>query len=477
MKRLLLFFTVILLVASGVSLTAFDVGGSLTSGTSYSSLGTGVLDNEEAIGLWLESGKGDYYSFETKIDLIVSATGGAFYINPDYLKLDGLFMDLEYGPDILATSLGRFTASDFSGKVFSQKLDGLLMSFKYPAFDLTLTAGYTGLFFTETGTLLTSSPSTIISKTDASDALNSTSLFEALTMPSEAGKAVLQSPRAVEMITLTLPQLFMRQDLTFSLVAQEDMRPVLDLLGGTSTVLTAGEENYYANLGGPVDTQYFGAGISGPSIDSLYHKVYYYLGTGRALSYKADSTSSTGSSYSYDNILAHMAGFSLDYYLTEFLYSIISLSGTWSTGDADATGYLEGNTSGDYNQFQPITSGGGGIIFSPGITNIISLNAGYSLKPFIDMGVPFIENAQVAVNIIPFIKAGVGPTSNSQIISSNQGNYLGSEIDLTLNMRPYSDLGIITQVGCFLPDATAFTAGSTYSQPVFMAKLNVSLSF
>lgn len=466
--KIILLTSIIILAAVSV-VSAFDVGGSLSSATSFDT--AYGLKNEEGVGLWLESGKMGDYSFDMKLDLIVSATEPGFYINPDYLRLDGLFSGYEYGPSILSTSLGRFSVSDFSGKILAQKIDGLNMSFIYPAVELTITAGYTGLFFTDTGSLLTTSPSTIMSKTDAAESSNSVSLLKYLTDPAAADSYIFQSPRAVEMIDLTLPQILFGQSITLSLIAQEDMRGMFDTIGGysadyTPVLIQDGETTYYAGQGGAVDTQYIGAGVSGPSINSLYHSVYYYFGTGRALSYKTDA-------YSYDTIISHLAGISLDYYMSWLFNSKIGLNLCFATGDEDATTYYEGNTTGDYNQFLPITNGGGGIIFTPGVSNILSANLNFSAKPLEALDIPFVSNAQFILDVMPFFRLVDGPVYVSGIDDEYTGNYLGTEIDLTVNLRPYSDLGVIMRLGYFLPDTTAFTT----TDPIFMAKLNVSFSY
>ena len=38
-------------------------------------------------GFGFETGRGEHLAFETKLDLIFSASPLGFYINPDYLKL------------------------------------------------------------------------------------------------------------------------------------------------------------------------------------------------------------------------------------------------------------------------------------------------------------------------------------------------------------------------------------------------------
>ena len=488
MKRIGLFLLVLTMItAAGGILTAFDMGGTLNSGSGFSSSDASGISTELGTGLWLESGKGEHYSFEMKLDLnaVFSDDGFSFVLNPDFLKLDGLWDDLNYGPSILATSLGRFTTSDFSTKIFSQKLDGLIMNFNYPAVELTIAAGTTALMFADTGSILTTTPPTIMSKTDAAQNAGSTTLASLLFDPAAKGKSVLDSPRAVEILTLTLPRIVAGQSFTFSVVAQEDLRPMLEVLSGYSDsevkypLLQEGESTYYPDKGGAVDTQYFGAGVSGASIESLYHNVYYYFGTGRSLTYLADGESPTGYSYQYAPIYSHMAGFSLDYYMPWLFNSRAAVGLNFGTGDADADSIYEGNRADNYTQFTPITSGGGGMIFSPGLSNVLSANISYSIKPLEWLNIPFISNMQVAVTGMPFFRLTEGPIAVSGVspnFSAEDGNYLGSEIDLSVNMRPFSDLGVSLMAGCFLPDKDAF-AGSDLEDPTIMAKLNVSLSF
>ncbi len=353
--------------------------------------------------------------------------------------------------------------------VINQKLDGASVSFSYPEVELSMTAGYTGLFFNRTGSLLTTSPLTILSKTDTASYENGT---------------LLQSPRAVEMISVNVPQLFARQNLFFSLILQEDLRGLQDTIGAYSSdylpvLLQEGEETFYAGRGGAVDTQYTGIGLSGPVIDSLYYRAYYYFGTGRSLSYLADSESETGFSYQYTDIFSHMTGMNIDYYLTDILYSVISLSFNFATGDADAESYFEGNTAGNYTQFTPVSPVSTALVFNPGVSNIISTALSYSIKPLSSSSLSYIDSAQIVFKAIPFFLAETGaPLLYNGINPDIAGNYLGTEIDLTMNFRPFSDLGGILQTGLFLPAADAFAEGSEFdTSAVFLARLTLSVSY
>ncbi len=491
MKRLpAIILAISLITAAGGSLAAFDVGGSLTSGSKYNFDSTrdltaealGEVSTEAALGLWLESGRGEHLSFEIKTDLIASITndGFEFYINPDYLKFDSLYEDLEYGPSIFATTFGRFRTSDFSTKIFSQKIDGAVWNFNYPAAELTIAAGTTAFMFADTGSILTTTVPTIMSKTDLSQRADAVSLLDYIADPSSG--SLFGSPRAVEIVTFSLPEVFLGQTITLSGVAQEDLRPMLSVINGYTDTADAypliqeGETAYYPNRGGAVDTQYAGAGISGSFIPGLYHNIYYYFGTGRSLAYVTDGTSETGSSYQYTRIMSHMAGFSLDLFLDWLFNSRISAGVNFGTGDADATTILEGNTAGDYTQFTPITAGGGGLLFSPGLSNILSGSVSYSLKPLGWLPIRMLSSLQVAATGMPFFRVTEGPIAVSGINPDFTGNYLGSEIDLSARLRPTSDIGVNLQVGYFQPNADAF-AGSAMADPAFIAKLNVSLSF
>ena len=219
--------------------------------------------------------------------------------------------------------------------------------------------------------------------------------------------------------------------------------------------------------------------LSGPVIDSLYYNAYYYFGSGRTLSYLEDSDSETGYSYQYRDIFSHMAGLSMDYYLTDILYSVISLSLNFATGDTDADSYFEGNTAGNYTQFTPVTPVSTALVFNPGISNIISAALSYSIKPLVSSGISYIDSAQVVLEATPFFLANSeAPVLYNGINPDISGNYLGTEIDLTMNFRPFSDLGGILQTGLFLPAADAFAEGSEFdTEAVFLARLTLSVSY
>ena len=230
---------------------------------------------------------------------------------------------------------------------------------------------------------------------------------------------MFDSPRAVEILTLTFPEAVAKQSFTLSLVAQEDLRPMLEKVNGyfdnsvTYPVLQEGESVFYGDRGGAVDTQYVGAGVSGPSIGSLYHNVYYYFGTGEGIKLiPPTETALPATLTSNDMILSHMAGFSLDYYMDWLFNSRISAGANFGTGDSDALTLYEGNGSGYYTQFTPITSGGGGMIFSPGLSNILNASVGYSLKPFGWIPLAFLNNMADFSSWNAFLSVDTGSVSS-----------------------------------------------------------------
>ena len=76
----------------------------------------------------------------------------------------------------------------------------------YPAAEVSFAAGYTGL-------ILNQSSQIALSKGDNYDT---------------AAGETLASPRAIAVLTMQFPELLLRQDVTLSLLAQEDLRPAFE---------------------------------------------------------------------------------------------------------------------------------------------------------------------------------------------------------------------------------------------------------
>ena len=332
--------------------------------------------------------------------------------------------------------------------MFAHRMDGLRMEFGYPFSTLQLAFGYTGLlnkYYT----------SLVMSKLDALDDLD---------------KDVLFAPRRlIGTLSWNIPELFARQNVNFSILVNEDLRHLFE------DVIKEGKEVFDPSSGGLVDTQYFGVGLDGPLTSSLFYSAFFYLGTGRMLTFVPDSQSNTGEAYLYKNILAGLGGVSFRYYLQEFFQSVASVQILYATGDSDSISYIEGNTSGSCSMFLPISGQSLGTAFQPKTSNLLAVELGYSLKPFASTKGFILESLQAGAKLTPFFKASKGAMSEGEVDPSAGAGYLGTDVAVYGNLRPFSDLGLGVAIGFFLPNGSAFLPGK--DDPIVYGQFVFSFSF
>ena len=230
-----------------------------------------------------------------------------------------------------------------------------MLGFAYPGVTFTADLGYTGL---------TLNPLSYIFMTQADAAAqgNSSNFFG--------------SPRIVGRLQALLPGLFLRQDLTLTVLFQQDLRSLV----ANSNLVQPGQTTVVYGQGGSLDSEYFGAGLSGAIVENLYYKGYAYLETGRTLSY----VTSIGS-YQYEPILALLAGIGAHYYMESLLHSTFGVDFLFASGDSNYTQAVEGDTSGGYaTAFVPITSAPRilSLAYAPNIENIIATTFSYAIPAF-----------------------------------------------------------------------------------------------
>ncbi len=176
-------------------------------------------------------------------------------------------------------------------------------------------------------------------------------------LDSESDDQLLAPSRLVGTVGITFPELLLGQTLNLAFLYQFDLRQSQDLVSEGATSLSTEE-------GGRVTTQYSGIGLSGTIVPSLYYDSFFYLGTGRMLSY-------VGGSYKYEMMLSYLFGAGIRLYLQEALYSKIELRFLFASGDEDYTSdFYEGNTSGTAGTFVPISSPTLALVFSPDLGNV-----------------------------------------------------------------------------------------------------------
>ncbi|MCF6335421.1 MAG: hypothetical protein L3J12_06745, partial [Spirochaetales bacterium] len=394
----------ILLIILTITVSGFtlDFGGNLEDSTYYTYSGSSGFYHADALSLWFTS------KLWRDTDLYIRGSYTYTTDNPMFFNLDSA-MVVNKGSSILNYSFGRIHASDFSGYILNHTIDGVSVGINLPFASITTKVGYTGFVFDSASNIgMTTADQTGIS-------------YAGITQD-------FGSPRIVAGAEALFPDLFMNQDFKIGVWSQFDMRPDSDVqkAGDTVTSITSGK----------MDTQYFGMAYSFPILQNLFYDGFAWIGTGQTLS-------ATGSTYTDELILSFLGSAGLKYYPGDSNFSKFSFRFLYTTGDADySDSFTEGNTSGDAGNFTPITKKSPAMVFSPTLGNIMFTELSYSIKPFSRSGNKVLKNIQTELRNITFLRTTTGKISESGIDSASDNLYLGTEIDGTVNFRPFSDLGI-----------------------------------
>jgi len=422
-SKSILFFTIIVFITG--SLFALDFGGNLEDSTIFYNSDSSSFYHADTLSLWLSNEVWKDTNLFVKGSYTFT-TNKPWFIDLDYLKVENK------SSSIINYSFGRFYTSDFSGYIFSHKIDGGTITYNLPSYIISAKTGYTGLLFNNTSNI----EMTLADQTEITYG-NFPQSFA--------------PPRLAGGLQVFFPELFSGQDLKAEIWAQLDLRNKSDLTAGSK-----------------LDTQYLGISLSGPLLPSLYYDSFAYLESGQ-------SHSGIGSDYT---VLSFLGSAGLKYYMEDFLYSRISFKFLYSSGDSDyLASFTEGNTSGNSTNFIPISNKSLALVFSPQLGNIFFTSLNYSIKPFSGMEYKTLKNVQLELTDINFFRSGTGQISESGINSLSTSLYLGTEIDGTVNYRPFSDLGVSLSSGVFIPNNSTDGAFDTSKSVEFLARLGVSFSF
>jgi hypothetical protein len=433
-----------LLLLISVPLTALDYGGSLDNASALKGSDELSFTQEDVVSGWISSRLGDRYRVYARGSYAYTLDR-AYYFNLDAVYLDGDFGSVG-GASGFGLTVGRFDAQDFTGVVLNHTLDGLNLQFDYPYARFRALTGFTGL-------IQRPSSEIVLSRNDEIELSDTTRNFGA--------------PRLIGAFSLELLGAVGTGDLTVSVLFQEDLR--LD----EDRYIRPGEEIAAAGLskGGRMDTQYIGVGLDGSVAPSTYYDVFLYAGLGRTLSYLEDSESVTGYSYQFVPLVGILGGFGVRYYMEETLSSVLSFRATYASGDGDYETFVEGNTDGLALAFVPVSKSSPGLAFAPQYGNIIVGELSYALRPLSSLGGLAAEIQTIAKALL-YARPTEGPVSTGAIDPTKDDRYLGSELDLAVNFRPFSDLGVALSTGVFFPGG-AFES----SDAEFAAGLLFSFSF
>lgn len=433
LKKILLIAILSLLTVLSFGL---DFGGNIDNVTIFSNSSSSDFYQQDKLSVWIST------ELSTNLDFLAQGSYTFSTEEPYYFDLDFLNVSGE-GTSPFRYTVGRFYSSDFTGKILNHKLDGISLIFDSPKGILSITAGYTGMLFTD-------SSSVIMSKADESDSTDEDVIFAA--------------PRLIGGMNLLLPESFFRQDLNISFWLQKDLRGKTNLVSEGTLLLS--------DKGGTLDTQYTGLGLNGPIVPSLYYDTFAYLGTGTTMSY-------INGSYSYKSILSFLSGFGLRYYAEELLFSKLAFDFLYSSGDSDYTiDFTEGNTDDTANIFRSISRPYFALIFSPQIGNIFMGQLSYSIKPFSYTDNKALTNIQTEIKASGFFRSSTGQISEAGLDPDSDELYLGTEIDSTINFRPFSDFGLSISGGIFLPNTASGGAFLKAERDIeFIGKAEFSFSF
>ena len=139
--------------------------------------------------------------------------------------------------------------------------------------------------------------------------------------------------------------------------------------------------------------------------------------------------------YGYKPILAYIGGAGLRFYRPSFYNTRVAIDVLYASGDNDTETLREGNTDGDAKR-------SAALVFTPRAQNLMFVQFRHSLKP--------IDMLQTELKMTAFFRA-IDGAIDAGIDSSSSDPYLGTEVDLALNIRPLSDLGITLSGGLFWP--------------------------
>lgn len=436
MKNIKFVLFLLIIFLTSLNLFSIDYGGNLDNNTSFNWGDDFTTSEKLRFSMWLGTQINPHLDFLIKGTYILSIADVDIENKGDLnrLVLNGNF---PFSRLLFKFSTGRFVFSDFSNMVINHKLDGVSFLFELPVVSLKAYTGYSGLLFNHSCNIN-------MTKSDYTD--------------NNDEDTILAPKRLIEGAEAVFPQLFLKQSLTVSFWAQQDFR--------NNNFVKAGNTTEEAGTGGKLNTQYSGLGISGGAKGIFYYNTFFYVGTGKTLSYISGE-------YREANILSFLAGGGFRFYLENALYSRVSIDTVFSSGDNDSETYFrEGNTNDLAMMFVPISTSSPALVFSPKLGNLLYIKGGYSLKPFSKLHAAVLKNFQTIVNAIVFLRPTGGQISESGLDTGSSDIYLGTEADIIINFKPFSDFGAAASVGMFFP-GDVFNNMSNK----FLAKIELSYAF
>ncbi|MDZ7794102.1 MAG: hypothetical protein U5P10_10555 [Spirochaetia bacterium] len=407
--------------------TVTDWGGFLQSTSRAAIQPEYEFDQAVQTGLWLSTDFSDNFGLYARGSYIYNEDRPYFADIENLYARGSSLLGSEGEEYLVRYSLGRFRFSEFTGYVLNHNLDGFRLNFELPALSFEASAGYTGLTFVPSSSIL-------VTQSD----------FDLQENVADHGYE-LSSPKLIETLKMTIPAVAFEQELILNVVLQQDLQP---------------EENF-TNTDDRIHSEHIGFGLRGGLAPSLYQNLFLYLNRGHGKYATA----------------ASLFGGGLSYYNQDFLFTRVRVRGLYSSGDNDYN-FFYGGYGGERISSHFITLSSSpqfGIVFSPQIGNMSLGEISFSMRPFSKTNSRILEKFQTTLAAITFFRNTGGVISEAGIDLTSDKSYLGSEIDLSLQFRPLSDVGITLSGGLFFPNEKVFM--EAYDNMKSVARLDASFRF
>ena len=323
---------------------------------------------------------------------------------------------------VLELTAGRFVFQDATGLILNHAADGLLFGFLFPKVQIHLGAAYTGLLL---------SPSSDI-RVSADDLLEV-----------DDGSTFFGPSRVLVQSSFNFPAGRRYQMLTLQALAQFDLRSDAD------------EQ---------IHTQYLGLATSRRLNPTLYLDSHFTLSSGQSAVAAKDTF-----------LLSFLYGFGFRYFNENLVSSRAHLKIQYGSGFLPLV-LVPGWEALSLEEFRPINQPIAGLVFSPGLGNLMYADFLYTFRPWFRHPNQSLANIQPGLGIRTYFRSTLSEIGLQYEDTSSKGMYLGTEIEASLVARVFSDLGLSLKMGLFLPGTGGFGVFTSERKTEFLAKVELSTS-
>ncbi len=397
----------------------------------------------------------DYFETTEDYGFLASGDIDSFVLGGKYHLKDSSLTYVDF-------QVGRQFFSDFSQEVAVTVMDGAKVGFGNTKYQYEIAVGYTGLVYNWSNTIKMG-----INDVNATQSWSKGITDAAQKTAMDEFSSLHGSPRLLGNFQLRVPELFLGQSLYFNLLGQLDLWPYLS----EDNLVKEGDTVKNNEYGSAINTLYAGLGLRGAITSYLYYNAFAYVSTGAYLDIENESKS-----YQNKAILSGLVGFDLYAYIYEALYSRITFSARYASGDSNKQGknYFDMTTTGSFNtQFNPLVQQQLNTVFNPLMSNLATLSLSYSFKPFSGFDNIYLQDFMIEASAKSFLRGSSAAISEAFVKTEASTPYLGTELNVMCTLLNISDFSLFLATGVFFPHADAFTAN--YDKPRLETELNFTI--